>query len=264
MFNNGLRNKRSTDNQGIINPQSGYLQSTFPQPSITSYTISGYDDTALDPAGGQTIIINGTGFSAGTSATLGGTIIGSVTYISQKQLSFTSPAKSAGTYSLVIYSASGSAAILVPGLTYSSVPTFTTPAGNIGSAIETTSLNTSVTATSDSAITYTLVGGSLPAGATLSSTGTITGTMPVTNNSTTYTFAIKATDAELQDVTRTFTLTVNPDTLTWVAPSDGATISPGTTYSQTLNAVDAAGYAVSYSADTLPAGLTLNAGVISG
>lgn len=264
MFNNGLRNKRSNDNQGIINPQSGYLQSTFPQPTITGYSISGYDDTAIDPAGGQTIIVTGTGFSAGTSATLGGTIIGAVTYVSQTQITFTAPAKSAGTYSLVVYSASGAAAILVPGLTYSSVPSFTTPAGSIGSAVETTSLNTSVVATSDSSITYSLVSGSLPSGATLASNGTITGTMPVTSNSTTYTFAIKATDAELQDVTRTFTLTVNPDTLTWVIPSDGASLSPGSPYSLALSATDAAGYLVSYSADTLPAGLTLSAGTISG
>jgi hypothetical protein len=106
----------------------------------------------------------------------------------------------------------------------------------------------------------------LPTGATLNSDGTITGTAPLDASGTTYTFSIKATDAELQDVTRTFTITVNTDVVTWVTPSNGATVNlDGTAYSQTLNATSAAGKTVSYSTtDTLPTGLTLSNGVISG
>ena len=59
MFNSGIRNRRAKDNEGIINPQNKFIQSVSPLPSISSYSISGFDDTALDPAGGQTIIVNG-------------------------------------------------------------------------------------------------------------------------------------------------------------------------------------------------------------
>ena len=107
MFNSGIRNRRAKDNEGIINPQNKFIQSVSPLPSISSYSISGFDDTALDPAGGQTIIVNGTGFATGMSAMLGGTQIGAVSIVNSSQLTFTSPAKSAGTYSLVIYSSSG-------------------------------------------------------------------------------------------------------------------------------------------------------------
>jgi hypothetical protein len=266
MFNSGIRGRRAKDTEGIINPQSKYLQVKSPIPTITSYTISGVDDTALDTAGGQTIVITGTGFVTGVSAVLAGTQIGAVSLISSTQISFTTPAKSAGTYALVVYNSSGGAAILVPGVVYSGFPTFLTISGSIGTVYETNAISTSVSAPSDSSVTYTLASGTLPAGATLNSNGTITGTAPVDAGSTTYTFAIKATDAELQDVTRTFTITVNTDVVTWATPVNGATINlDGTTaYSQVLNATSAAGKIVTYTADTLPAGITLTSGTISG
>ncbi len=267
MFNSGIRGRRAKDNEGLTSPQAKFVQTTEPQPSITGYTISGTDDTALDTAGGQTVLVNGSGFATGISATLGGTQIGSVTLINSTQISFTTPAKAGGSYSLVVYNSTGGAAILVPGLTYSSVPTYTTNAGSIGNYYETTAISSSVTATSDSSVTYTLASGSLPSGATLNNDGTITGTSPVDSSSTTYTFAIKATDTELQDVTRTFTLTINTDVVSWSSPSDGATYSlvGGTPMGDiTLSASSAAGYNVSYTANALPTGITLSGNTISG
>jgi len=265
MFNSGIRGRRAKDGEGTVSTQSGFVQKSDPQPTITGYTISGIDDTALDPAGGQTIIVTGSGFATGISGTIGGTQLGAVTFVNSNQVTFTSPAKSAGSHALVLYNSTGGAAILVPGITYSSVPTYTTAAGSIGTIYETKSINISVVATSDSALTYSLDSGTLPAGATLSSNGTITGTAPTDASSTTYTFAIKATDTELQDVTRTFTLTINTDVVTWSTPSSGATIAiDDNPYSQTLSATSAAGYNVSYSANTLPTGLTLTSGTITG
>ena len=66
-------------------------------PTISGYSISGFDDTALDPAGGQTVQINGTGFLAGATITFDGSAVAVVTYVNPNQLTFTSPAKSAGT-----------------------------------------------------------------------------------------------------------------------------------------------------------------------
>ena len=264
-FNSGYRGRRANDGQGMIGQETQFLQKISPRPYISGYSVQGIDDTALDPAGGQTVIINGSGFATGVSAIVGGVQIASVTLISSKQISFTSPAKTAGSYTLVVYNSSSDAAsILVPGLIYSGVPQWTTSAGSIGSVYETNSINTSVVATSDSAITYTLSSGSLPTGSTLYANGVITGTAPVDSGSTTYTFAVTATDAELQDTTRTFTLTVNTDVVTWVNPASGATITVDGSYSTTLSASDAAGYNVSYTANSLPTGLTLSGNTISG
>lgn len=265
-FNSGYRAKRANDTQGIVGPQSQFLQKTFPRPYITGYAVSGSDDTALDPAGGQTILVNGGNFSTGVSAVVDGVQIGSVTLISSNQISFTTPAKASGSYTLIVYNpSSDSAAILVPGLIYSGVPTFTTPAGSIGTVYETTAINTSVVATSDSALTYAVTSGSIPTGATFYANGVMTGTAPADSGSTTYTFAVTATDAELQDTTRTFTLTVNTDVVTWSNPASGSTIALDTSaYSTTLLATSAAGYNVSYAANALPAGLTLTGNTISG
>jgi len=176
-------------------------------------------------------------------------------------------AKSAGSYTLILSNASGAAAIYVPGITYSSIPTYTTAAGSIGSNYETTAINTQVVATSDSAITYSLATGALPSGSTLYANGVITGTAPVDSSSTTYSFSITATDAELQDVTRSFTLTINTDVVTWSSPGSGTTytVVGNTPISNvTLSATSAAGYGVTYTANALPTGVTLSSGVISG
>ena len=265
-FNSGFRAKRASDTQGIIGPQSQFLQKTYPRPYITGYTLSGIDDQALDPAGGQTIIVNGGNFSTGVSAVVDGTQIGSVTLIDSNHISFTTPAKASGSYTLVVYNpVSDAAAILVPGLIYSGIPTWTTPAGSIGSVYETTTIDTSVVATSDSALTYAITSGSIPTGATFYANGVMTGTAPVDSGSTTYTFAVTATDAELQDTTRTFTLTINTDVVTWNNPSSGAIIPlTAAAYSTTLSATSAAGYSVSYTANALPTGLTLSGNTISG
>ena len=267
MFNSGFRGKREQDGRGAINPQAQYVQTKYPQPAITGWSISGTDDSALNPAGGQTVVVSGSGFASGASVTVGGTQIGAVTVVNPTTITFTSPANSGGSYSMVIYNSTGGAAILVPGLIYSSVPTWTTSAGSIGSYYETTAINSNVVATSDSAITYSLASGTLPPGSTLYANGVISGTAPVDSGSTTYTFNITATDAELQETTRTFTLTIDTDVVTWVSPSSNPTYNlPQDVQisNVTLNATDAAGYSVAYSANALPTGLSLSGNVIYG
>jgi len=267
MFNSGVRGKRAPDNFGTVTSQTQFVQQQSPQPSITGWSISGSDDTALDTAGGQTVLVNGTGFASGAAVTVNGQTISPVTVVSPTQLSFTSIALAGGSYSLIVYNSTGGAAILVPGLIYSAVPTWTTSAGSIGTTYETTPISTSVVATSDSAITYSLSSGSLPSGATLYANGVITGTSPVESGSTTYTFAIKAEDAELQDTTRTFTLTINTDVVTWSSPADNTTYTANineVASNVVLSATSAAGYEITYIANTLPTGLSLAGNTISG
>ena len=266
-FNSGIRGARARDGVGSIAGKDQYVQKVEPVPSITSWAIQGSDDRALNPAGGQTVVVTGTGFAAGLTGIVGGTNLASVTVVSPYQATFTSPAAAAGSYTLILSNSSGTAAIYIPGLTYSSVPTYTTAAGSIGTYYETTPVSTQVVATSDSAMTYSLASGALPSGTTLYANGVITGTAPVDSSSTTYSFAITATDVELQDVTRSFTLTINTDVVTWSSPGSGTTynVVGNTPISNvTLTATSAAGYNVTYTANALPTGLTLNSGVISG
>ena len=95
-------------------------------------------------------------------------------------------------------------------LTVSDAPTWSTAAGSLGSVAQGGTINFTVTATSDSAVTYSIVSGALPTGGSLnSSTGAITGTESGSDTSeTTYNFTIRATDAESQTADRAFSITV--------------------------------------------------------
>jgi hypothetical protein len=111
---------------------------------------------------------------------------------------------------------------------------------------------------------FALASGSLPAWASMSTAGVITGTP---SNGTPATFSVRATDANGCTGTMSCTLAPNCPTIS-IAPTSAAQATVGTAYSQTLTA---SGGTAPYStwtvtSGTLPAGLTLNAstGVISG
>jgi len=94
-------------------------------------------------------------------------------------------------------------------LTVSDAPTWSTAAGSLGSMAAGSAGSFTVTATSDSAITYSKVSGDFPGGLTLnSSTGEISGTESGATAETTYNFTLRATDAESQTADRAFSITV--------------------------------------------------------
>jgi hypothetical protein len=236
-------------------------------PTITGYSVSGLDDTALDPAGGQTVFIDGTGFQRGAIVTFDGSAIAVVSFVSSSRLSFTSPAKSAGTYTIYVVNSDGGTAIFIPGIIYSTLPTWTTAAGSLGSYFETTSISNTVSASGDVPITYSLFSGELPPGSTLNANGVLSGTSPVDSGSTTYSFTIEAIDNQLQGSTRSFSLTINTDVVSWVSPTQGQTLTfpvNSAISNVALNATSAAGYNVSYLANSLPTGLSLTGNTISG
>ena len=170
----------------------------------TSITYPG-NDLAADPAGGQTITITGTGFEATPTVYVGGVVASSVSFVSSTQITFTSPARSAGTYDVYIVNPGGATAIMVFGISYSGLPTWTTPAGSLGEVDGTFSVQ--LQATSNSAVSYSLANGStLPSGVTLSSSGLLTGTNLTTEQ--TFSFSVVATDLENQDTPRSFQVTV--------------------------------------------------------
>ena len=236
-------------------------------PKITAIAYPG-DDTAADTAGGQTITITGTGFLSGASVIINGSQVGVVSVVNSTTITFTSPAQSAGSYVLYVVNTDGGTAVAVPGIQYSGTPVWSTAAGSLGSYTETQAIANTVTATGDAPITYSLYSGSLPTGATLNtSNGYISGTSPLEASPTTFTFTIRATDGQQQDTNRTFSLTINPDVVTWSSPANGTTYTNtanSAISNVTLSASAASGQTVTYSANALPTGLSLSGSNISG
>ena len=239
---------------------------TIIAPRVTTITYPG-DDTAADTAGGQTITLTGTGFVAGASVLINGSAVGVVSVVSSTTITFTSPANATGSYVIYVINPDGSTAIAIPGIQYSGTPTWTTAAGTLGNVYETASFTQTVTATGDAPITYSVYSGSLPPGSTFNANGTITGTSQLSASPTTYSFTVRATDAQLQDTNRAFSISVIPDVVTWSSPTNNQTYSPAANVVManiTLSATSAVGSGITYSANTLPTGLSLTGANISG
>ena len=92
-------------------------------------------------------------------------------------------------------------------LTVSDAPAWTTSAGSLGSNAAGSSVSYTVAATN--ATSFAIQSGSLPGGVSLNtSTGAITGTESGATSETTYSFTIRATDAQGQTADRAFSITI--------------------------------------------------------
>jgi large repetitive protein len=114
---------------------------------------------------------------------------------------------------------------------------------------------------------YAVTAGALPAGLSLASDGTLTGT-PTAGG--TFNFTVTATDSSTgsgapYSGSRAYTLTVNPATIT-VGPATLPNARAGTAYNQTITALGGNGaYSFAVTAGALPAGWTLSStGLLSG
>jgi len=182
---------------------------TVINPTISSIDYPG-SVTAADPAGSESITINGTGFITGASVTIGGTAAGSVSFVSATELTITTPAKAAGDYDIVVTNTDGGTATSINGISYNGVPAWTTAAGSLGTFASDTTISTitlQATEPDSGTITFSITNGTLPTG--LSLTGAdIDGTTTLETADTLYTFTVTATDDESQTTPRTFTITV--------------------------------------------------------
>ena len=96
-------------------------------------------------------------------------------------------------------------------LTVSDAPTWTTSAGSLGTFSNGASFGT-ITITATNSVSMAKVSGTFPGGMTLNSgtgSSTLTGTESGSTQTTTYSFTIRATDAEGQTADRAFTITVS-------------------------------------------------------
>jgi hypothetical protein len=177
-------------------------------PRITSI---GYpdDDTAADITGGQTITLTGANFASGAQVIINGNTASVVSFVNSTTITFTAPPNPTGSYILYVLNPDGATTIAVPGLQYSGTPSWTTTAGSLGNPVKQTSFTTNLSATGDAPISYNVYSGALPAGLTLAAnTGVISGTTPNVAVDTTYNFTVRATDAQLQDTNRAFSIQV--------------------------------------------------------
>lgn len=111
--------------------------------------------------------------------------------------------------------------------------------------------------------TFAVSAGSLPAGLTLSSTGTLSGT-PTAGG--TFNVTVMLTDSASHTATQAYTLIVSAPNIT-IAPTSPSAATDGVAYSLTISASNGtAPYTYAITAGGLPAGLSLNAatGVLSG
>jgi hypothetical protein len=92
-------------------------------------------------------------------------------------------------------------------LTVSDAPAWTTSAGSLGTVASGGSVNFTVAATN--ATSFAKTSGSFPGGVTINNSGVISGTESGSTQTTTYTFTIRATDAQGQTADRQFTITIS-------------------------------------------------------
>ena len=110
-------------------------------PRITSLTYP--NGTAASTGGGDTVVINGSGFFAGCAVYIANTRSTVVTVVSRTQVTFLTPALAAATYILYLYNPDGATATYVPGISFSATPIWSTAAGSLGTVIETSSVSVS-------------------------------------------------------------------------------------------------------------------------
>ena len=201
-----------TNGQSLTTNGSGVLSFatvTETKPTISSISPSVIENTATN------VVITGANFQsvpfvdAINSSTGAIVTANSVTYTSATSITanFTLPVD--GTYFIRIENNDGLAVRSGSALlTVSDAPAWTTSAGSLGSVSNGGTINFTVAATD--ATSFGVQSGSLPGGASLNaSTGAITGTESGSTATTTYSFTIRATDAQGQTADRAFTITIS-------------------------------------------------------
>ena len=149
--------------------------------------------TAINNSTGAQVVADEVSFSSATSITA----------------KFTLPVD--GTYKLYIENPDGNAVQTGAVLTVSDAPAWVTSAGSLGSFSGGSSFGT-ITLTATNSVSMAKVSGTFPGGMTLNSgsgSSTLTGTESGATADTTYSFTIRATDAEGQTADRAFTITIN-------------------------------------------------------
>ena len=181
-----------------------------PIPTITtsSFIAEPTTDTTLTLAGTNFVSIPKLEIISTTGAV---TVAPTVSFTSSTSLDFTTgTGLVAGNYNIRVINPDGGTVTSGAILNVSPGPAWVTASGSLGSFAGGASVGTlNLTATDSTGMT--LQSGSLPGGVSLTSaagTSTLTGTESGSSATTTYSFTIRATDAEAQTADRAFTITI--------------------------------------------------------
>ena len=189
-------------------------------PVVDSLSYPG-SQTAVDPAGGETITLTGSNFGSIPIIKLiapNGTEYDALSesFVSSTSVTFVTPNVSGtgdGDYDVRVENPDGGVALKTDFITIDGPVTFSSHAAGatIASVEEGASISVTIVASEPDSgtITYSVSAGALPSGVTLNtSTGVISGTAPTTGSDTNYNFTIQATDPENQSATRSFVINV--------------------------------------------------------
>ena len=207
-----LPSSDGTNGQALTTNGSGVL--SFNTVAETKPTISSISPTVIDN-NATNVVITGANYQsvpfvdAINSSTGAITTANSVTFSSATSITANFTLSVDGTYFLRIENNDGLAVRSGSALlTVSDAPAWTTAAGSLGTVANGGTINFTVAATD--ATSFALQSGSLPGGASLNtSSGAITGTETGSTATTTYSFTIRATDAQGQTADRAFTITIS-------------------------------------------------------
>jgi hypothetical protein len=175
--------------------------------SVTDSNYTVLNDTPNISTSGGYIKITGRGFVSGCVVYVGGVAATSTTFISSTEVRAQIAAATSNTLMVYVVNPDGGTGIKLSSLVFSGTPSWVT-GETLTSQIADTTFSISFSATSDSAVTYTLnTGSTLPPGTSLFANGLFTGAVTGLNSDTTYSFSVIANDAENQDTARTFSVT---------------------------------------------------------
>jgi len=169
---------------------------------------------AVAPAGGNVVTVIGTNFVTGGNIQLSNANVSlspiNFTFANSTTVTFTTPAATNGLYNIRLNNTNGTFAVRSNIYQVSSLVSWATAAGNIGKFFEGQGLSATVSATSDSTLTYSIVAGTLtPAVSFNSNTGVFSSNLLTDFDAGTTFVSVTARDQELQTATRAFNFTVN-------------------------------------------------------
>ena len=203
--------QKRTANTWPIRGVNAVISNTAPIISNVSVTDSSYNvlnDTPYISSTGGYIKVTGSNFASGAVVYVGGSAAVTTSFVSSTELRAQVGAGSSNTFPVYVVNSDNSTGIKLSAITYSGSPSWSTSAA-LTSQTADTAFSIALSATSDSAITYTLdTGSALPPGTTLYTNGVFAGTVTGISVDTAYSFSVVANDAENQDASRTFTVTV--------------------------------------------------------
>jgi hypothetical protein len=206
--NSALTNSAITINGSGVSLGGSVTIQGETRPTFSSVTPSVIENTqtTVTIAGGNFVSVPlVTAINSSTGAL---TVADEVSFSSASSIAakFTLPVD--GTYLLYIENPDGNAVQTSAVLTVSDAPGWTTAAGSLGSFAGGDTISVTVAATN--ATSFSKTSGTFPGGLSLNtSTGVISGTESGTTSDTTFSFTLRATDAQGQTADRAFTITIN-------------------------------------------------------